>query len=254
MKGSKRANAILKNAVWGLCALLFLLLFWLIFYLVIGDDTVVASPWTTIKKSFLLLSETLFWQAWSATFLRALAAFVISAVLALGFALVSYLSPLFLRFFTGLCAILRALPTMAVLLILLVVFRRAEVPVVVCVLTLFPLLFTAYYNALNGVDKKLIEMGKTFGVPVKKLVTGLYFPSMKNALILESAAGLSFSMKLIVSAEILASVAGSLGEMLQHSSGGNASTTARLFALTLLVCLFCMLTEWVASLFVREGV
>ncbi|MBQ8428062.1 MAG: ABC transporter permease subunit [Clostridia bacterium] len=254
MKGSKRTKAIFKNAVWGLCALLFLSLLWLLCYVIIGDDTVVAAPWATVGRAFLLLGESGFWSAFFATLLRALLAFLIAAILAAAFALLAYLYPICLRFFTGVCAILRALPTMAVLLILLVVFRRVEVPVVVGVLTLLPVLFTAYLSALSGVDKSLVEMSKVFGVSARKRVTGLYLPSMKNPLILESAAGFSFSLKLIVSAEILALVAGSLGEMLQHNSGGNAQSTATLFALTLLVCVFCMLVEWVAGLFVKEGV
>ena len=254
MKGSKRTKAILKNALWGLCALFFVLLFWLVCYSIIGDDTVVASPWDTVGRAFLLLGESAFWHAFFATLLRAVLAFLIAALLAAVFALISYLYPLFLRFFTGICAILRALPTMAVLLILLVVFRRAEVPVVVGVLTLLPVLFTAYFNAFAGVDKSLVEMSKVFGVPTKKVVTHLYLPSMKNTLILESVAGLSFALKLVVSAEILALVGGSIGEMLQHSSGGNAQSTATLFALTMIICLLCTLIEWLVGLFVKEGV
>ena len=252
MKECKRKNVIVKNAVWGLCALLFLLLSWLILYLAVGNDIVIASPVDTAVQAVILLGESAFWQAFFATFLRAILAFALSAVLAFTFALISYLYPVFLRFFTGVCAILRALPTMAVLLILLVLFNRAEVPVAVGVLTLFPVLFTAYFSALAGVDKKLVEMGKTFGVQSKKLVFDLYLPSMKNALILESAAGFSFSIKLIVSAEILANVAGSLGGQMQEASMYAQMPT--LFALTLLVCLLGLLVEGVASLFVKEGV
>ncbi len=252
MKGSKRTNAILKNAVWGLCALLFLLLFWLIFYLAIGNDTVVASPWASIGQAFLLLAESTFWTAFFGTLLRALIAFIISALVASVCALFSYLYPAFRRIFTGICAVLRSLPTMAVLLLLLVLFRRAEVPVAVGVLTLTPVLFTGYFGAFSGVDKGLVEMSKVFDVPAKKIVTGLYLPSMKNALILESTAGFSFSIKLIVSAEILANVAGSVGGQMQEASMYGQMPS--LFALTLIVCLFVLLVEGVATLFCREGV
>ena len=152
MKGSKKANVIVKNAVWGLCALFFLAAIWLIAYLVVGDETVVASPWETAKETFLLLVDLAFWKAFFITLLRAIIAFVIAALGGLVFALIAYLCPAFLRFFTAICAYLRALPTMAVLLILLVVFHTSAVPVVVGVLTLFPVLFTAYYSSLAGVD------------------------------------------------------------------------------------------------------
>ena len=141
---------------------------------------------------------------------------------------------------------------MAVLLLLLVLFRRVEVPVAVGVLTLTPLLFTGYAGAFSGVDKGLVEMSKVFGVPTKKIVTGLYLPSMKNSLILESAAGFSFAIKLVVSAEILANVAGSLGGQMQEAS--MYAQMPRLFALTLVVCLIALLVEGVVSLFCKEGV
>jgi len=252
MKLSRKKKGIIINAVWGLCALLFLALFWLIAYFAIGNDYILPSPWLTVVKSFEAFATADFWWAFASACLRALIAFSISAILAFVFALISYLYPSFGRVFTAICAVLRSLPTMAALLILLFLFRRVEVPVAVGVLTLTPVLFTGYFNAFSGVDKGLIEMSKTFGVPLKKRLVSLYIPSMKGALILESASSLSFSLKIIVSAEILANVAGSLGK--QMFDAANYGQTPTLYALTLIVCLLGLLIEWSAGLIAKEGV
>ncbi len=250
MKGGKGRLAIVKNAAWGLCALLFLSLVWVVVYFCIGNSLVLPSPWETVGQAFLLLGKGSFWKAFFATFLRSLIAFLTSGVLAAAFAILSYLYPLFAKFFKGLCAILRTLPTMAVLLIILLLFRdRRVAPIAVGVLTLFPLLYTGYYNGLQGVGKELVEMSDLFQVPLKRRLTKLYFPALKSSFLCESAAGLSFSLKLIVSAEILVQTADSLGWQMQDA-GMYAPLV--LFALTLLVCLCGMLIEGLASFFAEE--
>lgn len=62
------------------------------------------------------------------------------------------------------CFVLRAAPTVAVILILYAFYSNETLAFVVGFLIAFPILFTAIYSALSGVDKDLIEMTKIYKV------------------------------------------------------------------------------------------
>ena len=149
--------------------------------------------------------------------LRALEAFAISFVFALIFAIIAYLVPSFEKLFAPLASALRSLPVLAVLLILLSVFSAGQAPVAVAFLSLFPMLYTGILAALSGVDKQVIAISRVHGTPLWRKVTRIYLPLSAPYILRESGGALAFSLKLVVSAEVLANTAKSLGGMMQEA-------------------------------------
>ena len=87
----------------------------------------------------------------------------------------------------------------------------------VAFLSLFPMLYAGILAALSSVDKHLVEIGKVCGTPLWRKITAIYLPLSSPYVLKESAAALSFSLKLIVSAEVLSLTATSLGGMMQEA-------------------------------------
>ena len=176
---------ILQNGIQALAALAFMLSVWGIAYLVTGNEL--------------------------------LGAFGVSFVFALFFALAAYMVPAFGRFFSPIVSVFRSLPVLAVLLILLVWWGAGFAPVAVAFMSLFPMLYAGISAALSAVDKELIEMSRVYGVPLKKRILQLYLPSASPYVLREAGAALSFSLKLVISAEVLANTYKSLGGMMQEA-------------------------------------
>ncbi len=208
---------ILKNIAQTLVAVGFLLLVWVIAYFAVGNELLIPSLPESLSKMGELIGSASFWRGVGFSLLRATAAFVISFALALIFAVIAYLRPLFRGFFAPIASAFRSLPVLAVLLILLSFLGAGVAPVAVAFLSLFPMLYTAILTALLGIDKQLIEAAKACGTPVRRRVTALYLPLSAPAILRESGGALSFSLKLIVSAEVLAQTAKSLGGMMQEA-------------------------------------
>lgn len=208
---------ILKNAIQTAAAILFLLTVWWIAYLSVGNDLLIPPLSDSLKEMGELLIKGAFWRALGGTLVRSLAAFAISFLLAVIFAVVAYLYPTFERFFAPLASVLRSMPVLAVLLILLSFVGAGEAPIAVAFLSLFPMLYTAVLTALAGVDKHLIEVSRACGTPLWRKVTAIYLPLASPYILKESGAALSFSLKLVVSAEVLAFTAKSLGGMMQDA-------------------------------------
>ena len=220
---------------------LFLVAVWTVCYAVIGNEYLLSSPWDSLKAAFSLLGKSGFYGAFFATLLRAFSAFLLSFLTAAPLAALAYFCPVFGRFLAPIVACLRSLPTLAVLLILLVFLGGNGAAVAVGVSALFPMLYTSFFQALEGVDGKLKELCIAYEVPIKRQITGLYLPNALPKVAASSGAALSFALKLIVSAEILAVTFQSVGGLMQEAK--LSAELATLTALTLLVCLVGILIE-----------
>ena len=242
-------KSVLKNSIACITAIVVMIAFWLILHAVVGNKLVFPSLSDCLKQAFALLGSSGFWKSLAHTFLRVLAAFGISFALATGFGVASVLFPPFRRFLAPFTAALRALPTLAVLLLVLLWAKSAVAPVVVGVLTLFPMLYTAFCAAVARTDKDLVEMSQVYQVPWKKRLTKLYLPTVAPYIAKESAAALSLGLKLVTSAEVLAATAVGLGGMMQESK--IYLDIPRLFALVIVTVVVGILIECIGAVIAR---
>ena len=208
---------VLKNLIQTGVAIVFLLVVWWIAYLSVGNDLLIPPLSDSLKEMGVLFGKGVFWKALASTLWRAVLAFVFAFLLAVIFAVISYLYPSFWRFFAPLVSVLRSMPVLAVLLILLSFLNPGNAPIAVAFLSLFPMLYAGVLAALSGVDKHLVEVSRVYGTPVWRRVTAIYLPLSSPYILKEGAAALSFSLKLIVSAEVLSFTAKSLGGMMQDA-------------------------------------
>lgn len=245
MKNSigKRALAAVGQTV---SAFVVLLIVWCIAHRLVGNELLLPALSDCVKKAVEFLTDSGFWTAFLATFGRVITVFVFSFVLASIFAFVAYLVPWFKNFFAPFLAILRAMPVLAALLVILVWTGAGNAPIVVAFLSLFPMLYTAILAALCGVDRKIEEMNRVYKVPWKKRILAFYLPSIAPSVILEGSGGLAFSLKLVVSAEVLANTYQSLGGLMQEAKLYYEMPS--LFALVVLACLFGFILEALGAL------
>lgn len=208
---------LLKNLIQTGVAIAFLLAVWWIAYLSVGNDLLIPPVSDSLKEVAELFGKGAFWRALGGTVGRAVIAFLLSFLLAVIFAVIAYLYPSFGRFFAPLVSVLRSMPVLAVLLILLAFLNAGNAPIAVAFLSLFPMIYTGVLAALSGVDKHLIEVSRVYGTPVWRRVTAVYLPLSSPYILKEAGAALSFSLKLIVSAEVLSFTAKSLGGMMQDA-------------------------------------
>lgn len=232
---------VLKNAAFFAAAVLLVLLVWVIAYASIKNDYVLPSVADVFKSGFALLGQKGFYLAFFSTLWRVVRAFLISFLPAAVFAVLSYLCPSFSKIFTPIISGIRSFPTMALMLVLLVWSTPDKAPIILAFLALFPMLYTGMKAALDEVDNKLLQMGKVYRIPLSKQIAYMYFPVAAPYVLKESAGALSFAVKLVVSAEIMAYTYQSLGGLLQDANV--YSKTAELFAITLLVVLTGVLLE-----------
>lgn len=234
-----------KNIWQALAAIVFLIAVWVIAYFAVGNELLIPSFSDSVKEVGKLFASGGFWKSFGMSVLRSVIAFFISFAAALIFAVVAYLYPAVGGFFAPIVSALRSLPVLAILLILLSFLGTGEAPVAVAFLSLFPMLYAGILAALSSVDKHLIEVSRVQGTPLWRKVTAIYLPLSAPYILKEAGAALSFGIKLVVSAEVLAYTSNSLGGMMQDAKIYNLP---QLFALVGVAFATGLILEFAVSL------
>ena len=205
------------NIILSAFAFVLMWIIWLIAYYSVKNDYVIPSISDTIKSFGKCLIGGSFWLAFFNTILRTALAFAISFVLSVFLVAFCTVCKVGKSFIAPFMAILRTLPTLAVILILLFWTNPLVAPVVVTVLVLFPMIYSQLTTAVNGVDEGIIEMADVYKINRKERLTKIYFPLISPAVVSQTGANISLGIKVMISAEVLAGTYKSLGGLMQNA-------------------------------------
>lgn len=237
----KKQDKIL-NLILPIISIACMMLLWTAGAIVADNKYILPSVMQTLNEFFGLFASTKFYLALAFTFVRSAIAFslsfLISAVLAYLSSRVKFAEKVILP----IISVIRALPTLAIILLLLFWTNNQVAPVVVTMLVVMPTSYTSLKNALDGVDKTSIEAAKVDGADKKHLFFLIELPQLSPSLLNVVGGGLSLNLKLMVAAEVMSATAKSLGTMLNISSYN--AEIANMLALVLVVLILGLVIEF----------
>lgn len=235
-----------KSIICSVAAIVLMWLVWLIAYFAVGNDFVVPSFSDTMVSFGKCLTEAPFWKAFFSTFLRTLEAFVISFALSAALAALAAFSKTARTIIAPFMAVLRTLPTLAVVLLLLIWTNAQAAPVIVTVLVLFPVSYAQILAAADGVDDGLIQMAKVYKIKKSTQIFSIYIPLVAPNILTQTGANISLGLKIMISAEVLCATAKSLGGLMQTAKSVYYDMP-RLAALTIAAVLLGLIVDFAFS-------
>jgi NitT/TauT family transport system permease protein len=233
--------------------LLFWLLIWQIVYLAVAKDVIIPSPANTFSALGQLLLTQAFYRDVAATMGRVLAGIVISFGAGLLTAIGAYLIFLVRDIMGFMINILKSTPVMAVIIFALLWLPSGNVPIFVCFLMCYPIVYTNVLTGLDSLSRDYIEMSRIYRIRRRDLIESIYLPfvapHIKSALSLTT--GLSW--KTVVAAEVLSSPAFSMGYNLLNAKV--YLDTESLFAWIIAIVALSMAFEKIVNLLlgIRRG-
>lgn len=138
-------------------------------------------------------------------------------------------------------SIIKALPTVATILIIIIWFRIEVVPLWVGVLIAIGMVFDSVYAGILAVDKNILYMAKSYKVPVLQRIFEIYIPSVYFSIsgIIHSVVSLIF--KVIIASEILAQMDVGIGSQIFYYK--NQLESASFFAWILISLVISLIIE-----------
>ncbi len=238
------------NSMMPIITILILLLVWFVVGVIVNNDYLFPSLSAVFTAFFGVVANGGFYSAYFATLLRSVIAFLISFLLAFVVALLSKKYKLFASAVSPIIKIIRALPTIAVVLLLLFWTNSLVAPVIVTMLVVFPTTYINIKESLSTVDDAQIEACQTFGVSQKEIFFKVQLPQIAPSMLDAVGAGLSLNLKLMVAAEVLSATYISLGNILKTEKYN--AEIANMLAVVLVCVITGLLIELVFGLISKK--
>ena len=244
-QASKR---LLFNFIQALVLFAVVVALWYAAAAIVHSDLILPQPHEVLIITFSLLGKGSTYLALLYTLLRAVAAFVVSLIVAVGLILFIGCYPKGKFVVSAIVTFLRALPTIAVILITLILFNSFITPVIVAFLVVFPVIFGALDRTLKH-NAKLLDLCKVYQVKQAKKVKLVLFPLICDELSSIIKENLPLCIKIVVAGEVLALPLKGIGRVMYV--GKVNLDTASVVALTILTLVVCFAINGIVSLIER---
>lgn len=230
----------------GIISTIFLFLCWHLCAVLIDAPFIVPYPATVLSDIYTLVGESGFTVMLRATVLRGLASFSISIILSF---LVGIPAGLSIRFESAIrpwMAVIRATPVVSLILLALFWFGSSFVPVFVSVLMTMPVMTESIQRGIRNTDPNLIVMSRVYRLtPLRRLVY-IRIPSLLPYFSSGAGSSLGLTWKVVIAGEILAFPGFGIGTAMQTAK--IHLETGRVFSLTIIAVILCLITEKVFSI------
>lgn len=239
------AKKLLINFLYALGVIAAILLIWYVTSLAVDSELLAPNPWNVLALTFTLLGKGATYLALLSTLLRSVIAFAVSMAVALGLSLLVGVFPQIKPAVDKVVTIFRAVPTMSIILITLVLVSSTVVPAIVAFLVAFPVSYSAFTREIFA-DGKLADMCKVYGVSRRNKTRYVLLPQIKSAIVPQVKDTLPLCLKVVIAGEALSLPRSGLGQQMYVAKVN--LNTANVLALTILALAACFIIQGVVAL------
>jgi NitT/TauT family transport system permease protein len=238
LKKAKKLNILLPFVSLGAIIAL-----WAVLAKSIDNEYILPTVEQTVEQFFALFKSVKFYLSFLYTLLRSLIAFLVSFIIATLLAFLCVKSKSAQKAILPIISILRALPTISIVLLLWLWTNSQVAPVIVTMLVVLPTTYTHIKSALESVDKTAVEAGMVDGASSFKAFCKIELPQIMPAVYSAIGGGISLNFKLMVAAEVICATATSIGFLLNTSKA--YFEVANMLAIVCASVIFGILIEFI---------
>ncbi len=241
MNRSTTRGNLIKKIIYVLISAVFWTALWGFISYKVGKKYVLPSPDVTFKRLFEMMGERTFYEYAGNSLLSILKGFIGGALIG---TLLGTLSA-FLKsadiLFSPLNTVIKATPVASFIILAFIWMDNSDIPVLISVLMITPIVWSALKNALRNVDRELIEMANTYKIPVFKRITSLYLPSVLPSYLTALVTAMGLGWKAGIAAEVLCGTNDTLGNGLLTAK--TYLETVDMFAYTVAIIILSVIME-----------
>lgn len=215
MKDSITKNKKDRELLYTVISVIALIALWKILSALVGKEILVPSPEATLREIIRITTSERFLLAAFNTTKRAVIGFVLALISGVILGLLAGTSKPVYYLLRPLVTMIRALPTMAIILLALIWLQSEKSPILVGFVVIFPVLYENVVQGIRNVDRRLIEMMDIYEVDRFTRLKDLYFPSISSYLKSGMSAAMGLNLKIIIAAEVLSQPRVSMGTSFQ---------------------------------------
>ena len=253
----------LKNVIFKILKILVVTAFWILVWeavsRVMSRDNelmllILPSPFTVIKRWLEVAFTEPFIKAVAASFSRIFWGFLLGTVFGVALGVLTHVLPVADLFLSPILKVIRAVPVIAISILLFLFFESDALPVCIVCLMVMPLIWQTVFDGLKNPDRELLEMAKIYKLGRTKTFLFVKVPKVLPILLSSSVSALGLGFKSGIAAEVISLPKTALGTTLWQSRGNVDFTEIYVVTLTVVVLslLIELLLKWAVGLVVKK--
>lgn len=224
-----------------LLAAVFWLAVWQLAAAALGQEILLASPVSVVRRLTELAPSREFWSAVIFSFSKIISGFLLACVFGAVLAALSSKFAVIKELSAPLISAIKSTPVASFIILVLLWVPSKNLAVVISFLMVTPIIYTNTLAGIGAMDAKLNEMAAIFRVSFFRRLRCLYLPQIMPYFRSACAAGLGLCWKAGIAAEVIGLPDGSIGERLYEAK--IYLETPDLFAWTAVIILISLLFE-----------
>ena len=228
---------------------IFILAFWIgvweLLALTVGQELFLPSPITVASRLIELVPTALYWETTLSTVWRIFLGIAVATISGIILALFTTRSKFIHDLFYPLITVIKATPVASFVILAIIWMGAQKLPVFVCSLMVFPIIWAAVSDGIFAIDKKHKELATVFEFSVKKRFKFIYVPTVAPYFLSAFKTSVGLAWKAGVSAEVLGYTQNSVGGMIFDTK--LYLEIPELFAWTITVILMSLFMELVLN-------
>ena len=221
--------------------IVFWLMIWQAASVFVGQEILLASPVSVIKRLTELIVMGDFWKSVVFSFVRIILGF--SLALILGTVLAALSSAFFAVevLMEPLIMVIKATPVASFIILCLIWIPSRNLSVFISFLMVLPVIYTNILEGIRQTDSKILEMAKVFRVNLRRQIRYIYVSQVLPYFLSACRLSLGMCWKAGVAAEVIGVPSGSIGEKLYNAK--IYLNTPDLFAWTIVIIVISFVFE-----------
>ena len=208
---------------------------------IVNMKYVFPSPASTFGRLFELMITKRFYVHAGNSLFSIIKGFVGGALIGTVLGILSALITGMDILFSPLNTVIRATPVASFIILAFIWMDNRDIPVLISVLMITPIVWSALKTAISNVDPQLKEMAACYKMSLKRRVVDLYIPSVLPTYLTSLVTAMGLGWKAGIAAEVLCGSANTLGNDLSEAKRYLEVTDQ--FALTVAIVILSVIME-----------
>ena len=223
----------------------FWLSLWQILSVIFNNNFLVPSIDSTLKALWALLGTEGFYRSVLLSGLRVASGLITGCVLGVSLAILGHGISFIHTLISPIVSIIRSTPVASFVVILWVLLSGNMLSIFIAFLMVFPIIWQSTFDAMNSIDKNLLEVAHVFEFSGSKKLKLVYLPVIKSFLVPSIVTSMGLAWKAEIAAEIIAYTKNSIGQSINDAKYNMDTPTV--FAWTVVIVIFSLILEKTAK-------
>lgn len=244
----------LKNKSYLIISIFILMSIWQIVAVIVDNGLLLPSFFMVLSDICKIILTDNFILLILSSMLRCIESFLFSLIIALILAIISYYNKFIYNFLYIIIVFLKAIPTMAFIVLVLIWTSKDFAPIIIGVVISFPIFYDVILNSLLDIDKNLLQMFTVYRVKTIDKIITLVIPVIAISIKKVINSTLSLIFKVVISGEVYAQPEYGVGSIIQFEK--MQLNTSRIIAwmmiITVIVCFFDFIIDRIFRKSIRK--